>query len=700
MRKDQSSNQKTNQKTKSKKAKRLQRIMFLQRYKFRLAPRLESGVRKKLCETKIKKFLSLLKGFNNVDMHNLWHKDKVLPFYMPESLSIESKKTPWPVVLLVHKYNKKHVQLDKSPLAPDFNEDEFKQFDNRMRWKWQFAQRNDDDTRADFFIKGTRRCTMDEAKGKPAMLMWIKEIQQVINRHVKNELPRIKEMPVTIKYESVARQWLQQNSMALIPEDKRPGFCMMPIEKIKIAHEAILVQPNYEEIAPPNTSVLNTIEKTYMSLCQKLGKVTENMKNTSMASKSWELNTQVFAKLGITVKTHKKQGNVKCRDIQAMASDKFQGLSVWLGKYFRKKVATLPFILKDATELAKLLRERHMPPDCILKTADIESFFMSGTAEQIHKDVNEFLLQEGETRDMRELVNEVTTNLIDWQYVTSDQLKGRTWKVKRGTGMGRSHSGELADILFFHKAERNLRERMKTYQIQFYSRFKDDILVIAQDNKLANEFLNKMNEDAGYFELTYDEEPSTKEEYLSMEVSLDDPKELPGMKVITKGLIKATKLRRPLSTASMHPDHVHRMWPRASLIRLMGLSTNRKGAKEAKKTYIEKIQNTGHNAKIIRMLKEVKPSIHPPLKKEAKRLHNVIWLPLVYHKELEGAYKNALKEINNSDLLEALWEEAFRYKIPKPEIRRATKMKTLTIAAKFQLSQRLQGQEGEQEDSG
>ena len=109
-----------------------------------------------------------------------------------------------------------------------------------------------------------------------------------------------------------------------------------------------------------------------------------------------------------------------------MASDKFQGLSVWLGTYFREKVTTLPFILKDASELAKQLREKWMPLDCILKTADIESFFMSGTAEQIRKDVNEYFLEEREEQEMRELVNDITMGLIDWQYVTSDQLKGRT----------------------------------------------------------------------------------------------------------------------------------------------------------------------------------------------------------------------------------------------------------------------------------
>ena len=473
---------------------------------------------------------------------------------------------------------------------------------------------------------------------------------------------------------------------------------MTPKVKIKIAHEMILVLPNYEEIAPLNSSVLNTMERTYMSLCQRLGKVTENPKNTSMATKSWELNTQVYAKLGITVKTHKKQGNVKCRDIQAMASDKFQGLSVWLGTYFRKKVTTLPLILKDASELANQLREKWMPLDCILKTADIESFFMSGTAEQIRKDVNEYLLEEREEQDMRELVNDITMGLIDWQYVTSDQLKDRAWKVKRGTGMGRSHSGELADILFFHKAERKLRERMDTYQIKFYCRFKDDIPIIAQDNELANEFLRKMNKDAEYFELTFDENPSTKEDYLSMQITLENHASQPRMMITTKGLIKATKLRRPLSTASMHPHHVHKMWPKASLIRLMGLATNRKGAKEAKKMYIERIKSTGHNEQIIKMLERQKATVHVPPKTQKKALKNVIWLPLVYHKELEKAYKSALREINKSSVVEALWEEAFQYKTKMPEIRSAAKMKTLTVAARFQLGQRLLEEEEEEED--
>ena len=79
-------------------------------------------------------------------------------------------------------------------------------------------------------------------------------------------------------------------------------------------------------------------------------------------------------------------------------------------------------------------------------------------------------------------------------------------------------------------------------------------------------------------------------------------------------------------------------------------------------------------------------------------MKDVVWLPLVYHKELENAYKEALKEINKSSVVEALWEEAFQYKTKMPEIRSSAKMKTLTVAARFQLSQRLLDDEEEENE--
>ena len=111
--------------------------------------------------------------------------------------------------------------------------------------------------------------------------------------------------------------------------------------------------------------------------------------------------------------------------------------------------------------------------------------------------------------------------------------------------MGRSHRGELADILFFHKAERNIREKMKRHDIQFYCRFTDDILTIAKDTKSANEFFEKHNEYADYCTLTYDEEPSVEDEYLSMKVILENNLNSLTIWVKNSGLNKGNKNETP-----------------------------------------------------------------------------------------------------------------------------------------------------------
>ena len=46
---------------------------------------------------------------------------------------------------------------------------------------------------------------MDEAPGKPAMLMWVREVQNIIRKHVNEEKPRIKDLPPATKYEMVAK---------------------------------------------------------------------------------------------------------------------------------------------------------------------------------------------------------------------------------------------------------------------------------------------------------------------------------------------------------------------------------------------------------------------------------------------------------------------------------------------------------------
>ena len=139
------------------------------------------------------------------------------------------------------------------------------------------------------------------------------------------------------------------------------------------------------------------------------------------------------------------------------------------------------------------------------------------------------------------------------------------------------------------------------------------------------------------------------------------------MKVSTEGPIKATNMQRPLSAWSMHPDHVHRMWPKASLIRLMCLASDLKSARRAKAMYITKLRNSGHSEQIIKMLHRVKVRTTQQKVDKKKLKKNILWMPHAYHKKLEGANKKALAEIHNSEGLKISWDDAFEGTSLHPE---------------------------------
>ena len=113
-----------------------------------------------------------------------------------------------------------------------------------------------------------------------------------------------------------------------------------------------------------------------------------------MAYKSWSADRTIVSTLNITVKTHKEEGNVSCRDIQANEFDKMGGLSRWLSCELRKRVKTLDHVLRDSADLVTRLKNVVFPESTLVQTADIEHFFMSGTPKQIQDDIRSFLESE------------------------------------------------------------------------------------------------------------------------------------------------------------------------------------------------------------------------------------------------------------------------------------------------------------------
>ncbi len=70
--------------------------------------------------------------------------------------------------------------------------------------------------------------------------------------------------------------------------------------------------------------------------------------------------------------------------------------------------------------------------------------------------------------------------ILNSQYV---RVKGRRgiWKVISGSGMGLLYSGELSDYVFYDSVEKlyiSRNEIRGKYNIKFYGRCKDDLLIV------------------------------------------------------------------------------------------------------------------------------------------------------------------------------------------------------------------------------
>eukprot|EP00959_Pyramimonas_sp_CCMP1952_P144313 3021035-Pyramimonas_sp.AAC.1 len=103
---------------------------------------------------------------------------------------------------------------------------------------------------------------------------------------------------------------------------------------------------------------------------------------------------------------------------------------------------------------------------------DVNEFIMSGDCDSLVDDVGSSLC----SGPLQQVLSRALYFLLQHQYIFSSSLPGRLRKVMRGSGMGLARSGEVADVGLAGRAGRRAVRQLTAYMIQWYLRFKDDIL--------------------------------------------------------------------------------------------------------------------------------------------------------------------------------------------------------------------------------
>ena len=281
-------------------------------------------------------------------------------------------------------------------------------------------------------------------------------------------------MPLT----SWALKLYKGSSWIAVETDKDGGFAFLPRELLPKIHERILEGKSMYREVHIGTIRQTDIKSMAFNLMKKIEKLEASPGLAKELAKPLR-DGAVCASLRATCKTHKEV--VKFRNIHASPSYALKGLSSWIVKLLRVEIAKYPHLLRDTNDLVKQLANFRVENWTYFIKMDIEEFFNSGLPNDLVEDTA--MLIDGEHR---RLYKEVLEFVLDNQFVMSKYICNRVFKVCEGSGMGLLHSGDVADAALLKMAEARyavMPSVMNCMGICKYFRFKDDILVIADDRK-------------------------------------------------------------------------------------------------------------------------------------------------------------------------------------------------------------------------
>ena len=301
---------------------------------------------------------------------------------------------------------------------------------------------------------------------------------------------------------------------------------------------------------------------------------------------------------------------------------------------------------------------------------DIEDFFMSGTVDDLVSTTIPLI-----PLCRRDTVRKALTFLLNHQYVVSDLIPERTYKVVKGTGIGLRHSGAVADASFFTLVEHDfvtddMQDRLElSYGVSHYFRFKDDIFFVAAERTRGMEFFLLLQQRARHFKLKLEEVSSEMVQMLDTAVYVENN----SLQVMPQ--FKKTSLMRPLETSSAHSKGVH-AWPLARLRALTQTSSGPEDARLAHETYIRRFAEFLAPPEILQAMtqraEEFRRSkwgsrnlqhssvdgiaMQTALNREKVRKH---WIPLSYHPAWCTAKLSRLLAELRSPAFSALLHKAF-----------------------------------------
>ena len=354
--------------------------------------------------------------------------------------------------------------------------------------------------------------------------------------------------------------------------------------------------------------------------------------------RSWK-SGKLIASLQTLIKSHKAPGEVTFRAVHSMPSFCGEGLCRWLVGYLRGRLAGLQHLARDSRDIVNLFGTLDHCPEMRLSKFDVKDFYLQGSHVQIQQ-----AAVSGAEPAMKPVLEEVLWYLLDGQFVRSRFLPGRLWKVKKGTGIGLLHSGELTDWIFYVLVEKPLFESglLSECGVLEWWRYKDDILILSKGHLNAAPLIKHMTSRGNPWQFKVEDINAKSMHYLDIRISI-------GRTFFTiHPEYKSSALLLYLSHESGHHGRIHRAWPRMMMSRVASRCLN-VDSNDHQSILAERFRGAGMAPAIINdVMKRVSgaqriPRCGPMPKRS-------FWLVLPFHPSWARSISQAVRCLSKADL--------------------------------------------------